>query len=290
MADQSTFYWNTYNDRTLPSKVEVCLRPGNNQLIRSEADTAPVEAQTSPPICDRQVQLEAYYDDVRRRAYGHMDRLQHEAEIAALQTEQAVREAKQAEWCEVDHSTAAVQTAVPKKRLGFLDLPGEIRNNIYLHALVLPTPINGIDTKIPTIGLLSTSKLIHKESSSMFYEHNTFTFGLQIDWARLPEIFLAGFPKLPIWPTPRYHGSLSKLHIKFQFRSGDPSDTIAPESLQKSMHAMRAAYDQYWDNLGKQILIMLIESRNVVIAITGEHRVNGRPLGSHEILCKILAM
>jgi hypothetical protein len=212
-----------------------------------------VEPQFFPLEPDRQQLLEAYYEDVRRRAYGHPDRLQLEAEMAAMRAEHAARKSEQAERRKVKPSTAPLQPAVPKRKLEFLDLPGEIRNNIYFHAFIWTTAINGVDTKIPTIGLLAASKVIHKEASSLFYEHNTFTFGLQIDWARLPEILLAGYPRLPIWPTPRYHESLSKLYIKFQFRSGDPSDTIAPESLQMSMHTMRAAYDESWYNLGKQI-------------------------------------
>jgi hypothetical protein len=187
---------------------------------------------------------------VRRKAYGYPGLLP--AELAAMQSEASLIESNIAKQRQVESTVAALQSIAPKRKLGFLDLPGEIRNTIYRYALNRPAAINGIDTKIPAVGLLITSHLVHEEASSIFYEENTFMFGLQIDWARLPEIVLVGFPKVPIWPAPRYHEFLSTLHIQFQFRSGDASDTAAPEILQKSMHSMRAAYDACWIDLGKQ--------------------------------------
>jgi hypothetical protein len=220
----------------------------NIQLICPPIDTSQAP-QDSPLERYRQEQLDDYYRDVRRKAYGYPGLLP--AEITAMQTENSFVESSVVKEHQVEASTVTLQGAAPKRKLGFLDLPGEIRNTIYRYALNWPTPINGVDTQIPAIQLLITSNLVHDEASSIFYEENTFIFGLQIDWARLPEIVLVGFPKIPIWPAPRYHEFLSTLHIQFQFKSGDPSDTSAPEILQNSMHSMRAAYDACWDELGK---------------------------------------
>jgi hypothetical protein len=189
---------------------------------------------------------------VRLKAYGLPNHPQIEIEMSALEIamENEDEHRRQLEPGRTTLKLTVLNTA-PKRDLGLLDLPGEIRNKIYRYALISTAPINGIETKIPAIWLLATSRGIHEEASSIFYEENTFTFGLQIHWTKLPEIVLAGFPRLEIWPTPRYHEFLKKLHIKFEFNSGDSSVTRAPEILQKSMHAMRAAYDHCWDNLGK---------------------------------------
>jgi hypothetical protein len=175
----------------------------------------------------RLARLEAYYRDVFLRA--NME-----------------SEARQANPLEL---TPVI--APKKQRMGFLHLPGEVRNSIYRYALVFPKPINGIETKIPAIGILATSKLVHKEASSILYGENTFTFGMEINWRGLVQIQLAGFPKLlPIWPTPTYHECLRKLYIKIAFTGGLPADIEAPEFLRSQIHSMREAYDSIWDDLG----------------------------------------
>ena len=73
---------------------------------------------------------EEYYRNVRSRAYG---------------VSQAQRPSM--------HSIFSPSTlaAPAKSRVGFLDLPAELRNQIYRYALVVPDLINGIMTKIPAI-------------------------------------------------------------------------------------------------------------------------------------------
>lgn len=51
----------------------------------------------------------------------------------------------------------------------FLDLPSEIRNSVYDRLLTGSTP---------TLGLLATSKQLHEEAASYFYQHNVFTIDL----------------------------------------------------------------------------------------------------------------
>jgi hypothetical protein len=182
-------------------------------------------------------ELEIYYRDVQARAYGETTTLQQEqdtihfaSQITTLQTSQPK----------------------PKEQVGFLDLPGEMRNDIYRYVYLRSEPLNGIDDKIPGIWLLATSKQIHEEASSIFYGENTFLFGLDINWDVNAEIVLAGFPRhLPIWPTPAYFPHLKKLHIKFNFRSGDPTAFEGPEMHCRGIQAMRKAYDDIWDELGK---------------------------------------
>lgn len=61
--------------------------------------------------------------------------------------------------------------------IGFLDLPGEIRNLIYKHLLVFKTPIVPWAKleSLPT-NLLYANKTIHHEFGSLFYSRITFDF------------------------------------------------------------------------------------------------------------------
>lgn len=59
----------------------------------------------------------------------------------------------------------------PAKKLGFLDLPPEIRNKIYAHAI----PHNQLVTIYgATPGLTQTCRRVRAETRAMFYAHNTF--------------------------------------------------------------------------------------------------------------------
>ncbi|KAE9970520.1 hypothetical protein BLS_004873 [Venturia inaequalis] len=144
---------------------------------------------------------------------------------------------------------------IPESRIQsmpFMKLPAEIRNSIYRYCFVedSQTPVNGVNTKFPGIGLLRANKQIHLESSGILYGNNTFTFGLDIDWLNKPEMILHGFPKtLPIWPAPRYHTLLQRLEIQIRFAAGLPTDLEAPEIMQNQIQAMRDAYDSVWDQL-----------------------------------------
>jgi hypothetical protein len=135
-------------------------------------------------------------------------------------------------------------------RAGFFDLPGELRNQIYRLALTQYEPINGILTKLPAIQVMRSCKQVHDEASSVLYEENTFTFGIEINWTRLQRMRLYGFPSsLAIWPAPAYHRWLRKLYIQISFTPGNPNDHEAPVFLRNDIAAMRKAYDDCWDDL-----------------------------------------
>ncbi|KAI5364489.1 hypothetical protein Slin14017_G043790 [Septoria linicola] len=60
-----------------------------------------------------------------------------------------------------------------------LSLPPELRNQIYQHALVSPTPMSINNSNIFRLpALLSTNKQIHRETFSMWYRQNTFHLDL----------------------------------------------------------------------------------------------------------------
>lgn len=61
--------------------------------------------------------------------------------------------------------------------IGFLDLPGEIRNLIYDHLLAFEEPIAfWSKNKSLPVNLLYVNKTIHREFSSLFYSRITFDF------------------------------------------------------------------------------------------------------------------
>jgi len=154
------------------------------------------------------------------------------------------------DYNEFSSAPSSPPIAPRQPRRAFLDFPGEVRNAIYRHVFVREEQLNGICSKLPGVGLLLTCQQIHAEASSILYGENSFSFGLVIDWRGLPEILLAGFPPIAIWPAPRYHPFLKRLWIKFDFKAGKPTDLEGPSLLQKSMKAMREAYDSVWDDLG----------------------------------------
>lgn len=67
----------------------------------------------------------------------------------------------------------------PKKPSPFLDLPAEIRNEIYQEVLISPktfTVSRPAWFSISNTGLLCVNKQIHSEATSFFYENNIFRF------------------------------------------------------------------------------------------------------------------
>ena len=142
-----------------------------------------------------------------------------------------------------------------KRRLKFLqDVPSEIRNLIYRYSLVFESKISG-NTKVPTAALLRTSRQIHSEASSIFYGENTFTFHMELDWTNRAEIQLHNFPPrsrtggIPIWPTPRYHRYLSKLHVRVSFRAGAPEMLEPPPIYPLQLKSFRLSFATCWDQL-----------------------------------------
>ena len=152
-------------------------------------------------------------------------------------------------------------------RTGFLNLPGEIRNQIYRLVLVKDIPINGIRTKLPAIGLLRVCKRVHEEAVSILHAENTFTFGISINFTNLQRLGLHCFPlRLDVWPTQRYHKWLRKLHIGISFTPGGAIDFSAPAFLLGDMRAMRLSYDECWDDL--EITYELCEGTTHLLTFT----------------------
>lgn len=84
----------------------------------------------------------------------------------------------------VDETTSeiqAVDNVVPtRSRLGLLDLPSELRLNIYRHLLVSPRKkifVRGpkYPYRRPEVAILRTSRLIYREAFDVFYGENVFT-------------------------------------------------------------------------------------------------------------------
>lgn len=92
---------------------------------------------------------------------------------------------------------------------GFLDLPGEIRNKIYLFVLIYSRPFT---VKLQfggsnTTALLRTNKQIYNEASSIFYGENTFCF---------PQSLFVGAPIFPQLEN-FYHLSEQRLQTMTSF-------------------------------------------------------------------------
>lgn len=74
------------------------------------------------------------------------------------------------------HSTPESH-AMDKSKTSFLDLPAEIRNNIYSRVLVCQGYVRLTrhkSTKVPALVLLRTCKQVHEEAASFFYAANSF--------------------------------------------------------------------------------------------------------------------
>jgi hypothetical protein len=93
----------------------------------------------------------------------------------------------------------------------FLDLPGEIRNQIYAYLLVIPAPSTTLKLGdrypiYPTI--LATNSQIHAEALPFLYAHNTFL---------AHPTLLTGLPQLRRWLDPvksqKLIGMIRKYHI-----------------------------------------------------------------------------
>jgi len=97
--------------------------------------------------------------------------------------------------------------------LTFLDLPGEIRNQIYDHLLVIPSHSTPRRLGDPPIypQILLTNRAIHEEAQQILYGSNTFL-------AR-PNL-LSGLPRLrlyyPIISSPALISLMRKYHIRIR--------------------------------------------------------------------------
>ena len=97
-----------------------------------------------------------------------------------------------------DRNIFEVITSSPRRKIlyfPFLELPGELRNIVYKHALTTPETIDVMryywamtectrykpEPPLPslTVKLLCTNKQISEEGTGILYEHNTFGFRLE---------------------------------------------------------------------------------------------------------------
>jgi hypothetical protein len=116
--------------------------------------------------------------------------------------------------------------AANQAKSSFLDLPAELRNNIYSQLLIMDGYVRLTEkktTKVPALKLLRVCKQLHDEAASIFYAANSFycstkcEFSLKttphetITYSMFDEPWLSkigGF-----FPAPRYHTHLTRLTI-----------------------------------------------------------------------------
>ena len=123
--------------------------------------------------------------------------------------------------------------AADKSKASFLDLPAELRNNIYSRVLICETYVRLMPnkpTKVPALILLRTCKQIHDEAASIFYAANSFYCNIEkeirllprekVEYPPLGDLYLS--PTTPtaihgaggiFFPAPRYHLYLTRLTI-----------------------------------------------------------------------------
>lgn len=119
-------------------------------------------------------------------------------------------------------------------KLCFLDLPAEIRNEIYSNALVEDNPIpqpEGI-TKSPdkTTSLLLISKIIAAEASSIFYGKNCFTTSLPTfdDDERIAKLITKSPDKVACFPV---DNTTARELTPTSFSTDDPSTEEDEDNL-----------------------------------------------------------
>ena len=137
-------------------------------------------------------------------------------------------------------------TGMPSKlhpdKIGFTDMPGEVRNQIYELALLTkfnhtaPAYEKRTRHRIP-IGLLLGCRQIYEETKDTWYEENVFV-EIITNWADLPEQFAAmGVPYFA-----RQDGSTLKAGTRLQQRLKKPDITV----YMVSIHQSRELQSQYW--------------------------------------------
>lgn len=126
-----------------------------------------------------------------------------------------------------DRAFNSQSSSANSSKASFLDLPPEIRNNIYSRTLLLSNDYVRLTpkkpTKIPELAyLLRTCKQIHDEVASLFYASHSFycSFEDSVDlWTERSDIpidlsILKGvYPKGITFPAPRYHQYMTRITI-----------------------------------------------------------------------------
>ncbi|KAF2467616.1 uncharacterized protein BDR25DRAFT_344730 [Lindgomyces ingoldianus] len=128
--------------------------------------------------------------------------------------------------------------AADSSKASFLDLPSEIRNNIYSRVLVCDGYVKlmpAYSTKVPGLILLQTCKQVHDEAASIFFAANAFYIHMQKE-VKVKQNTQVQYPDtdqlyVPPWtrnggeerggiffPAPRYHTYLTRLTIDAKVR------------------------------------------------------------------------
>lgn len=136
--------------------------------------------------------------------------------------------------------------------VSFLDLPPEIRNNIYSRVLIFEEYMRP-SSKASAIPLLRVCKQVHEEASSIFYAANSFYFYCErfifpdVSGHISPENFLADYPKGLTWPAARYHIHLTRVvfdtHVSLSNYKNTP---MMEEQLTIRFHEFYAYFRSLW--------------------------------------------
>ncbi|XTI88247.1 hypothetical protein V2W45_1468641 [Cenococcum geophilum] len=148
--------------------------------------------------------------------------------------------------------TMPVSPRANDSAVSFLDLPPEIRNNIYCRVLIFEGYVRP-ESNIPATRLFQTCKQIHEEASSIFYAANSFYFYCQrvifFDSSdRIsPRNFSENYPQGLIWPAARYHIHLTRVvfdtHVTLTNRTNEPA---VEEQLRKRFHKSHTFMQSLW--------------------------------------------
>ena len=148
--------------------------------------------------------------------------------------------------------TMSVSPRADDSAASFLDLPPEIRNNIYCRVLIFERYLRP-ESNVPAIRLLETCKQIHEEASSIFYAANSFYFYCQRiiffdNSDRIsPRNFSENYPRGLVWPAARYHIHLTRVvfdsHVTLTNRT---NERVLEEQLRKRFHEFHTFMQSLW--------------------------------------------
>ncbi|OCK80202.1 hypothetical protein K432DRAFT_404911 [Lepidopterella palustris CBS 459.81] len=184
--------------------------------------------------------------------------------------------------------TAKIKTYTPtsfranQDKVSFLDLPPELRNNIYCRLFVFEhiwySSYIRSNTEVRGIQLLRTCKQIHEEAASVFYAANAFYLqtSRHLGWVDLLNLknISADYPKGLTWPAARYHIHLTRIVIDLQATVPlTPEDALAYRALEEKLTGLEetlrarfyALYERLlslWDEKDRAWSAKLICDRN----------------------------
>lgn len=144
--------------------------------------------------------------------------------------------------------TIPVSPRADNSAVSFLDLPPEIRNNIYCRVLIFESYLRP-ESNIPAIRLFQTCKQIHEEASSIFYAANSFYLVIFFDNSNRisPRNFSENYPQGLIWPAARYHIHLTRVvfdtYVTLTNRTMEPA---LEEQLRRRFHEFHTFIQSLW--------------------------------------------